>query len=81
MTHPLIPQILELAAPVAERLGLEVVDVVFQTNQSPPVLRLDVRNLHHEDTGLDDCETMSQAFEAVLDTTDLIPRCLCARGV
>jgi ribosome maturation factor RimP len=73
MTHPLIPQILELAAPVAERLGLEVVDVVFQTNQSPPVLRLDVRNLHHEDTGLDDCETMSQAFEAVLDTTDLIP--------
>jgi ribosome maturation factor RimP len=73
MTHPLIPQILELAAPVAERLGLEVVDAVFQTNQSPPVLRLDVRNLHNEDTSLDDCEKMSQGFEAVLDTTDIIP--------
>jgi ribosome maturation factor RimP len=54
-------------------LGLEVVDAVFQTNQSPPVLRLDVRSLHHEDTSLDDCEKMSQALAAVLDTTDLMP--------
>jgi ribosome maturation factor RimP len=73
MVHPLIPQVLELAAPVAAELGLEVVEAVFQTNQSPPVLRIDVRSLENEDTGLDDCEKMSQAFEAVLDTTDLIP--------
>ncbi|HIK44087.1 MAG TPA: ribosome maturation factor RimP [Leptolyngbyaceae cyanobacterium M65_K2018_010] len=73
MTHPLIPQVLELAAPVAKQLGLEVVEAVFQTNQSPPVLRIDVRSLENEDTGLEDCEKMSQALEAVLDQTDLIP--------
>jgi ribosome maturation factor RimP len=50
-----------------------VVDAVFQTNQSPPVLRLDVRSLSQEDTSLDDCEKMSQALEAVLDTSDIIP--------
>jgi ribosome maturation factor RimP len=73
MTHPLVPQVLELAAPVADQLGLEVVEAVFQTNQSPPVLRIDVRSLEHEDTGLADCEKMSQALEAVLDTTDILP--------
>ena len=73
MTHPLVPQVIDLAAPVAERLGLEVVDAVCQTNQSPPVLRLDVRSLDQEDTSLDDCEKMSQALESVLDTTEIIP--------
>jgi ribosome maturation factor RimP len=73
MTHPLVPQVINLAAPVAERLGLEVVDAVFQTNQSPPVLRLDVRSLDREDTSLDDCEKMSQALAEILDTTDLLP--------
>lgn len=73
MTHPLVPQVIDLAAPVAQQLGLEVVEAVFQTNQSPPVLRIDVRSLENEDTGLEDCEKMSQALEAVLDTCDLIP--------
>ncbi|MEM1308380.1 MAG: ribosome maturation factor RimP [Cyanobacteria bacterium P01_D01_bin.71] len=73
MAHPLIPQVLDLAAPVAERLGLDVVDAVFQTNHSPPVLRVDVRNSQQEDTSLEDCEQMSQALAAVLDDTDLIP--------
>jgi len=72
MTHPLIPQILELATPVAEALGLDVVGAVFHTHQNPPVLRVDVRN-QQQDTSLDDCERMSQAFEAVLDETALIP--------
>lgn len=72
MTHPLIPQVLDLANPVALRLGLEIVGAVFQTNQSPPVLRVDIRN-PESDTGLADCERMSQALEAVLDATDVIP--------
>ncbi len=72
MAHPVIPSILELAAPVAEALGLAVVDAVFRTNQSPPVLRLDVRNLT-ADTGLEDCASMSRAFEPVLDEAQLIP--------
>ncbi len=72
MTHPLVPQILDLAAPVAEVLGLEVVGVVFHTNQNPPVLRVDVRNCEC-DTSLNDCERMSRALESALDTADVIP--------
>jgi ribosome maturation factor RimP len=70
MAHPLIPQVLEVAAPVAETLGLEVVHAVFHTNQNPPVLRIDVRN-QQADTGLVDCERMSRALEPILD--ELIP--------
>ena len=72
MTHPLIPQIIDWATPIAEKLGLEVVGVVFQTNRRPPVLRVDIRNLH-EETSLDDCERMSRALEATLDAAELIP--------
>ncbi|NJM97594.1 MAG: ribosome maturation factor RimP [Phormidesmis sp. RL_2_1] len=73
MAHPLMAQLMELAAPLAHDVGLEIVDAVFQTNQSPPVLRIDVRNLHQEDTGLDDCERLSNALTEVLDELDLIP--------
>jgi len=71
MTHPLIPQIIDLATPVADSLGLELVGAVFHTNQSPPVLRVDIRN-NSSDTSLDDCEKMSRALESTLDETDLI---------
>ncbi|MGF1521301.1 MAG: ribosome maturation factor RimP [Leptolyngbyaceae cyanobacterium] len=73
MTHPLVPKVIDLAAPLAERLGLDVVDAVFQTNHSPPVLRIDVRNCQREDTSLEDCEHMSQALEVALDETGLLP--------
>ena len=73
MTHPLIPDILAIAEPIAEQFHLDIVETVFQTNQSPPVLRIDIRNRHQADTGLDDCEQMSQALEAVVDESDLIP--------
>jgi len=72
MAHPLIPQIIELATPVAEELQLELVGVVFHTNFNPPVLRIDIRNLQ-QDTGLNDCERMSRALEATLDQTNIIP--------
>ncbi|KOP28072.1 ribosome maturation protein RimP [Hapalosiphon sp. MRB220] len=72
MTHPLVPQIIDLAIPVAEELELEIVGVVFHTNQRPPVLRVDIRN-PHQDTGLDDCERMSRALEATLDAAEVIP--------
>jgi ribosome maturation factor RimP len=71
MTHPLIPQILEAAAPVATSLGLQLVGAVFQTNHNPPILRVDIRNLQH-DTGLDDCEQMSRELEAVLDQSGIL---------
>jgi ribosome maturation factor RimP len=73
MTHPLVPQVIELATPIAIEMGLEIVDAVFQTNQSPPVLRIDVRNPHQEDTGLDDCERLSAALTEALDGSSLIP--------
>jgi ribosome maturation factor RimP len=72
MTHPLIPYILELATPVAASLDLELVGAVFRTNQSPPVLRVDIRNLK-DATGLDDCERMSRALEAILDESEIFP--------
>ena len=72
MPHPLITQITELATPVAAALGLDVVGAVFHTNQSPPVLRIDIRN-QQQDTSLQDCALMSQALEAVLDESEVIP--------
>lgn len=49
-----------------------MVDAVFHTNHSPPVLRVDIRN-PAQDTSLDDCEQMSRALEQVLDESALIP--------
>ena len=72
MAHPLIPQIIDLATPVAEDLGLELVGAVFHTNQRPPVLRVDIRN-PQQDTSLNDCERMSRALEPTLDEADIIP--------
>ncbi len=72
MTHPIVPQIIELATPIATQLGLEIVGVVFQTNKQPPVLRLDIRN-PNTDTSLNDCEQMSRAIEAKLDATAMMP--------
>lgn len=72
MAHPLIPSIIELATPVANELGLEIVGAVFQTNQNPPVLRVDIRN-PEADTSLEDCERMSIALDVVLEQSDLIP--------
>lgn len=72
MTHPLVPEIIAVAEPIAGQLGLEVVGVVFQTNKRPPVLRLDIRNLSTQ-TSLNDCEQMSRALEVELDTAELIP--------
>jgi ribosome maturation factor RimP len=72
MTHPLIPQIIELATPVATELGLEVVNVNLYTHQRPPALRVDVRNLNGE-TSLDDCAQMSRVLDDALEAADLIP--------
>jgi len=72
MTHPIIPQIIELANPLARELNLEIVEVVFQTNNTPPVLCIKIRN-SNEETGLDDCEQMSRALEEILDQKEVIP--------
>lgn len=71
MTHPIVPQIIELASPLAKELNLELVDVVFQTNKTPPILRIDVRN-PHSDTSLENCEQMSRILEEKLDLAEII---------
>ena len=73
MTHPVIPQVLEIANPIAAELGLEVVGAVLQTNHNPPVLRIDVRNLTQTDTSLNDCERMSIALGEELEPSNVLP--------
>jgi ribosome maturation factor RimP len=72
MAHPLIPQITDIATPIAAELGLEVVAVIFHTHERPPSLRVDIRN-PTADTGLQDCERMSRALETGLDAAEVIP--------
>jgi ribosome maturation factor RimP len=72
MTHPLIPQIIELATPVAAELGLEVVSAALYTHHRPPTLQVDIRNANG-DTGMADCERMSRALDEALETSELIP--------
>ncbi len=72
MTHPLIPNITEIAQSIAQELNLEIVTLAFQTNKNPPVLRVDIRN-QSGDTSLDNCEKMSRLLEETLDARDIIP--------
>ncbi len=72
MAHVLIPQIVDVATPIANGLGLSVVGAIFHTNQNPPVLRVDIRNLEGE-TSLEDCERMSRALEVSLDAAGTHP--------
>lgn len=72
MTHPLIPKIIELASPLAYELNLELIDAVFQTNRTPPILRIDIKN-PNQDTSLENCEQMSRILEEKLDLTEIIP--------
>lgn len=72
MTHPLIPEISQIATPIAEELNLKIVNIVFQTNKNPPVLRIDIQNLS-QDTSLNNCEEMSRKLEEVLDLEAVIP--------
>ncbi|MDX2271356.1 MAG: ribosome maturation factor RimP [Cyanobacteriota bacterium] len=74
MVHPLVPQVQSLAEPIAQQLGYQLVQVIFHTHQSPPVLRLDIRPQDpNQDTSHADCEAMSQALADCLDQTDLVP--------
>jgi ribosome maturation factor RimP len=72
MTHPLIPEIANLANPIAEKLNLTIVDIIFQTNKNPPVLRIDIQN-RETDTSLDNCEQMSLQLDEVLENKGIIP--------
>lgn len=72
MNQPLTPEIIELATAIAEKLGVTVVKINFQTNKKPPVLRIDIQKIEG-DTTLDDCTKMSQLLSEILDIENIIP--------
>lgn len=65
----------KLAAPIAERLGLELWDIEFVKEGSTYTLRVFI----DKDTGvtIDDCEAMSRALDKELDDADPIEQSYC----
>ncbi len=61
-----------LAQPVAESLGLELVDAVFASDSGRKVLRVYIDK--SGGVTLDDCADMSREFSTVLDVNDPIPQ-------
>lgn len=61
-----------LAQPVAESLGLELVDAAFVSDSGRKVLRVYIDK--PEGVTLDDCADMSREFSTVLDVNDPIPQ-------
>ncbi|MEK6758413.1 MAG: ribosome maturation factor RimP [Deltaproteobacteria bacterium] len=61
-----------LAQPVAESLGLELVDAHFATDSGRKVLRVYIDK--PGGVSLDDCAGMSREFSTVLDVNDPIPQ-------
>ncbi len=72
MNQPVNPKIIELATAIAEKLGVEVVKINFQTNKKPPVLRIDIQK-REGDTTLADCTKMSNLLSEILDIENIIP--------
>ena len=72
MAHPLIPLIEKLAQPIAEKLNLNIVNIIFETNKNPANLRINIENLSG-DTNLENCENMSRLLEESLDQENIIP--------
>ncbi len=61
-----------LAAEVAARHGLEVVEVRFHRRAGHGTLRVDVDRPGTPGVGLDDCEAVSRELEVLLDEAGLI---------
>lgn len=64
-------EVLSLADGLAEKLGFFVVDVEQKTEDGEKILRVYIDK--EGGVGLDDCETFSRAFDAIIDEADPIP--------
>ncbi len=60
-----------MAAEVASRLSLEVVDVIFRRQGKYTLLRIDIDRAGAPGVGLEDCERVSRELEERLDRTEL----------
>ncbi len=67
--------VLELSEPVAEKMGVYVVDVSYKKEKDGWFLRLFIDK--EGGVGIDDCEAFSKAVEEELDRTDPIPNNYC----
>jgi len=65
-------RVAELAAPIAVRYGVELVDVEYRREGGRWYLRLFIDK--PGGVGLDDCEAVSNAISPVLDEEDFIPQ-------
>ncbi|MEW6182536.1 MAG: ribosome maturation factor RimP [Bacillota bacterium] len=63
----------EIAAPLVEELGLELVDVQFRKEEGRWFLRVFIDNPGGE-VGLGDCETVSVPLGRLLDERNVIPQ-------
>jgi ribosome maturation factor RimP len=70
-TQAITKRLHEVADPLAEHLGMEVVEIVFVDARRRPTIRVFV----DKDGGvtLDDCAEMSRRIGAALDETDVMP--------
>ncbi len=60
----------ELGDPLAEKLGMYIVDIQFKREEGTQVLRVFIDK--EGGVGIDDCETFSRSFEEILDRQDPI---------
>ena len=71
MSAPMIAKITALLTPIVEAQGVSLYDLEFLTEGGDKILRLYIDKEGGVD--LDDCERISRAAEAELDTHDPIP--------
>ncbi len=73
MSHPLIPPLEHLAAPLAEAAGYALVGVHIHTHRLPLTLVVELRRADGGDVSLDDCASFSGVLSEALDNAELLP--------
>jgi ribosome maturation factor RimP len=71
--EPLEATIRELARPILEGEGLELVDLALKGSPGRQVLRLDIDRAGAEGVDLADCQRVSRALEQALDREETMP--------
>ncbi|MEA5423501.1 ribosome assembly cofactor RimP [Synechococcus sp. CCY9202] len=72
MPHPLIPDLLQLAAPVASTLALEVREVQLHTHRIPLTLQVVVQRSDGADINLDECAGLSGPLGEAIEASGLL---------
>ena len=72
MSRSIVDRARELVLPLAQKMGLEVVDVEFERENADWFLSVYVDKRGGVD--IDDCERLSKEYSAVLDDEDMIKR-------